>query len=621
MSEKQYYCRTSAHHRSISGIESPDIHLNLFKMGLSSIMLTRLKQSVENDFNVEIRMSQFYEDTDTADKLAGYVDQMMPQENTVQSAECKVQNEDTVNIESSASNTNIVPMHAGIEGIMREQIQAMSKLMSQQLEVLKGRPIADATPAPMPPKAVTALPTAAPPKQEENRHERADFRSMKLVKDELSPQQEKFVREFCERYIRRTRKSKDLIDKHRPVFSDWINSLGFRMSLKEIMYPITSHRSQGPRLWDIDGHEYIDMAIGYGVNYFGNNAPFVVEAVEKQLRDGFHLGPQFDLTNDVAELICELTGVDRVTFCNTGTEAVMTALRIARTVTGRDKIVLFQGSYHGTFDGILAIPTGHGSFPASPGTPPKMVEDVYVLKYGDPESLEFIKAHGRELAAILTEPVQSRNPTLQPHEFLRQLREITYNSKTALIFDEIITGFRIRQGGAQAFYNIQADIVTYGKVIGGGMPLGIISGKSRFMDAIDGGMWKYGDSSFPAKGVTFFGGTFCKHPLAMAASLAVLKYLKTEGPGLQERVNALTAYFADTINAYFEKESVSLRVRYCASFFKFDSFGDYDPAIQPITTDLMFYLLMEKAFIHGSAEFVSSPQPIPVKMLIKLSGQ
>jgi amino acid adenylation domain-containing protein/non-ribosomal peptide synthase protein (TIGR01720 family) len=573
--------------RSIAGIESPDIHLNLFKMGLSSIMLTRLKQSVENDFSIEIQMSQFYEDTDTINKLAGFI--------AMQSAECKVQNEDTLNIELPASNSDIAPVQAGIESIMREQIQAMSKLMTQQLEVLKGRPITDTTPTPALPKTVSsASPIVAPHKEEESRHERADFRSMKLVKDELTPQQEKFIRDFCVRYSQRTRKSRELIEKHRPVFSDWINSLGFRMSLKEIMYPIASHRSQGARLWDIDGNEYIDMAIGYGVNYFGNNAPFVVEAVEKQLKDGFHLGPQFDLTSDVAELICELTGIDRVTFCNTGTEAVMTALRIARTVTGRDKIVIFQGSYHGTYDGILAIPTARGSFPASPGTPSKMVEDVYVLKYGDPESLEFIKAHGRELAAILTEPVQSRNPTLQPREFLKQLREITFENKIALIFDEIITGFRIHQGGAQAFYNIQADMVTYGKVIGGGMPVGVIGGKSRFMDAIDGGMWKYGDSSFPAKGVTFFGGTFCKHPLAMAASLAVLKHLKAEGHALQERVNQLTSYFANTVNVYFETASVPLRVRHCASFFKFDSFGDYDIALQPISTDLMFYLLMEK---------------------------
>ncbi|MBI9089232.1 MAG: aminotransferase class III-fold pyridoxal phosphate-dependent enzyme [Desulfobacterium sp.] len=421
-----------------------------------------------------------------------------------------------------------------------------------------------------------------------------DIRSMTLLKDTLNKRQQAFVEAFIDRYTARTQGSKAIMEKNRPWFSDWINSLGFRMTLKEIMYPIVCSRARGTRLYDVDGNDYIDMAMGYGVNYFGNNAPFVVAAVEEQLKKGFQLATQFDETGDVARLITEITGVERVTFSNTGTEAVMVALRMARTMTGRDKIVIFKDSYHGIFDGVLALPGVNGSVPMAPGTSSKMIADVIVLPYGQPESLEFIKTHGRNLAAVLVEPVQSRNPSLTPGPFLKELREITQTHRTALIFDEIITGFRLCPGGAQAFFHVQADIVIYGKLIGGGLPISVIAGKARFMDAIDGGNWQYGDDSMPDKAVTFFGGTFCKHPLAMAAARAVLTHLREQGDTLQKNVNQLTKLFADQLNHWFEEHAVPLRIHFCASFFCFVSEGDFDPVFQPLILDLLFYLMMSK---------------------------
>ncbi|MCP4117666.1 MAG: aminotransferase class III-fold pyridoxal phosphate-dependent enzyme [Desulfobacteraceae bacterium] len=421
-----------------------------------------------------------------------------------------------------------------------------------------------------------------------------DVRSMTLLKDTLNKRQQAFVDNFIDGYTARTPESRAIMEKNRPWFSDWINSLGFRLTMKEIMYPIVCSRARGAYLYDVDGNEYIDMAMGYGVNYFGNNAPFVVAAVEEQLKNGFQLAPQFDRTGDVARLITEITGVERVTFSNTGTEAVMVALRIARTITGRDKIVIFKDSYHGIFDGVLALPGVNGSVPMAPGTSSKMIEDVIVLPYGQPESLEFIKKHGRNLAAVLVEPVQSRNPSLTPRGFLKELRETTLTHGIALIFDEIITGFRLCPGGAQAYFDVQADMVTYGKLIGGGLPISVIAGKARFMDAIDGGGWRYGDDSMPDKAVTFFGGTFCKHPLAMVAARAVLTHLKEQGGTLQKTVNRLTTFFADRLNNWFEEHAVPLRIHFCASFFRFVSQGEFDPAMQPLILDLLFYLMMSK---------------------------
>ncbi len=589
--------------QNIAGIEEVDVYEDLFKIGLSSIMLTRLKQRIESDYEVDVEMKRFYNESNTVDKLAAYVSENCDMELDVSSPEANEQTpEDMLNAKRAEVLAGFGSGNTEIENVIYSQLQ----VMSQQLEALKSQSGGKADVAGFgkqirkEPGSIGSIAGRAGKKCEaaakgaNDEHEKVDLRSMKLVEDELNPVQREFVEKFIAAYVERTKKSKELMDTKRAVFSDWINSLGFRLSIKEIIYPIVSHRSKGTRLWDVDGNEYVDMAIGYGVNYFGNTPLFVAEAVEKQLKEGYHLGPQFDLTGEVVERICEMTCVERVTFCNSGTEAIMAALRIARTVTGRDKIVLFEGSFHGTFDGILALPTERGTVPAAPGTTQNMVDDVIVLKYGASESLEFIKEHGRELAGVLVEPVQSRNPNFQPREFLKQLREITLKSKTALIFDEMITGFRLCPGGAQEFYGISADIVTYGKVIGGGMPVGLTTGKARFMDAIDGGMWNFGDASFPSKGVTFFGGTFCKHPLTVVSILAVLKHLKSKGPELQINVNQRTQKFVNTMNAYFETEEVPLRIVHCASFFRFVSFGEYDVRLQPITTDLLFYMLLHK---------------------------
>ena len=144
-------------------------------------------------------------------------------------------------------------------------------------------------------------------------------------------------------------------------------------------------------------------------------------------------------------------------------------------------------------------------------------------RYGSPKALETIAARGGELAAVLVEPVQSRRPELQPREFLKELRRLTAASGTALIFDEVVTGFRVAPGGAQAFFDVRADLATYGKVVGGGLPIGVVAGRREYMDALDGGGWSFGDASFPDVGVTFFAGTFVRHPLALAAAVAVLE--------------------------------------------------------------------------------------------------
>ncbi|MEM8778212.1 MAG: aminotransferase class III-fold pyridoxal phosphate-dependent enzyme, partial [Cyanobacteria bacterium P01_G01_bin.49] len=358
------------------------------------------------------------------------------------------------------------------------------------------------------------------------------------------------MKKFIEFYTQKTKKSKHLSQKYRPVLADNRVSAGFDLAFKEIHYPIVAERSLGSRIWDVDGNEYIDLTMGLGVNLFGHNPPFIRKVLKEQLEKGIQLGPQSDMAGEVAELICKVTQMERVTFSNTGTEAVMTAIRLARTVTGRNKIALFSGSYHGHFDGTLIkleqVDGNTYTTPICSGIPLNIAENALVLDYGNPQSLNVIQAHEQELAAVLVVPVQTMRPNLQPKAFLQQLRKLTKQAEIALIFDEMVTGFRIHLGGAQAWFGVDADIATYGKVIGGGMPIGIIAGKATYMDAIDGGMWNYGDDSFPMAKTTFFAGTFCKHPLAMSAARAVLKYLQVQGENLQEQLNQRTSEFVRT---------------------------------------------------------------------------
>jgi glutamate-1-semialdehyde-2,1-aminomutase len=430
-----------------------------------------------------------------------------------------------------------------------------------------------------------------------------------MMNQEIQQQQHTELATFIQNYNQRTKTSKQISQKIRPFLADNKAPLFFSFPLKEISYPIVGKRSCGSKIWDVDGNEYLDLIMGYGVNLFGHNPPFVKQAIEEQLEQGIHLGTQSEVVGEVAELICELTQMERVAFSNTGTEAIMTAIRLARTATNRNKIALFSGSYHGHFDGTLGKAQGENgtlhTVPRAPGIPANLVKDILVLEYGNPQSLDIIKDHDRELAAVLVEPVQTSNLSLQPKEFLQQLRQLTKEAGIALIFDEMVSGFRLHPGGAQAWFGIEADLATYGKIVGGGMPIGVIAGKAAYMDAIDGGMWNYGDDSYPQAKKTFFAGTYCKHPLAMAAARAVLQHIKSHGPSLQQQLNQRTSHFAQQLNAYFEEDKLPLQIEYFGSVFGFTT--PKESASPSMMQLLLYYNLLYKGILlRGNGGFLST---------------
>jgi acyl transferase domain-containing protein/SAM-dependent methyltransferase len=560
--------------------EQVDIYTPFLEMGADSLILIDVVAKIENTYGIKIAISQLFEEYRTIEALATYIAENIPPE-LPQSVSQSAQLKEMPIIDSTPISTlaGTLPETA-LERIMTQQLQ----VMSQQLEILQGKQRTRTQVPSSSTSAGGAIASAVNSGQNGKQNQKPVAENQ--VK-QLNPQQQRHLEALIARYTKRTQKSKQRAQASRSVLADSRSVAGFRPSIKEMVYPIVGERAKGSKFWDIDGNKYIDITMGFGVLLFGHGAPFITQALSEQLHQGIQLGPQSNLAIEVAELICELTNMERVTFCNSGTEAVMTALRLARTTTSRNKIALFTNSYHGHFDGVLArAASGETTaVPTTVGISPLAIADVLVLDYGNPQSLEILQTHASELAAVLVEPVQSRHPNLQPQQFLQQLRQLTQAAGIALIFDEVITGFRIHPGGFQAYSGIDADIVIYGKIIGGGQPMGVIAGKATYMNGIDGGKWNYGDASYPQAEKTFFAGTFNKNHLAMAAARAVLQYLKQEGVALQQQLNQRTTQLAAMLNAYFQGENVPIELVHFGSLFRFASTENID---------LLFYHLLEK---------------------------
>ena len=587
---------------------------NFLDAGLDSLLLTQLALALQRRYKTGLTFRQLLESVSSLGALSDYLEKNAPAEALPAPAAPAAPAPSPIPAAAAAAPAAPAavfaqPMLAApgpnasvVEQVIHQQLQ----VMAAQLAALGGggtavpsappvsspapaaTPVAVSAPAPTPafsPPPAAAAAEAAPPKPF-GAQARIDLTSGNMG---LSDRQQAALQTFIGRYTSRTPKSKAYAQQHRAHLADPRTVSGFRPLLKEITYPIVVNRSQGARLWDLDGHEYIDLTCGFGSCYFGHSAPFIADAVRAQIERGFEIGPQNTLAGEVAELLCELVGMERAAFCNTGSEAVLGTMRLARTVTGRPKIVIFEGAYHGIFDEVIVRGSKSlRSFPATAGITPAAVENIVVLEYGSPASLEAIDRMGDDVAAVLVETVQSRRPDFQPAEFLSDLRKLTERRDIALIFDEVITGFRLELGGAQARFGVRADMATYGKVIGGGMPIGAIAGSRRYMDALDGGFWRFGDASFPEAGVTYFAGTFIRHPLALAAAKASLEFLKAKGPSLQQEINARADRMLDEIRGHLDRVGAPVHIKNCGSLFKLS----YDES-EPLGT-LLFHWLRHK---------------------------
>ncbi|MBN3876117.1 aminotransferase class III-fold pyridoxal phosphate-dependent enzyme [Nostoc sp.] len=615
-----------------SGLEiaSVDDSTTFLEMGLDSLSLTQVGLALKKKFKVKVTLRQLLEICPNLVTLADLINQALSPEAlsalgltetvadpipeaplpepapattsptlVVHEVHRNGSNGSTPQISLQPAASNSV-----LEGVINQQLQIMSQQLallgnSSQSVTVPVVPAATSQNNGVKPQNAVSIPPIQTSKEsqvsvdtESNGAKKAFGAAARIEKTQtktLTAQQRTHLDKIIQRYTKRTQKSKEYTQTHRPYLADPRTVSGFNPTMKEMVYPIVVSRSSGSKLWDVDGNEYVDLSNGFGLNLFGWSPPFITEAIEAQLKLGMEIGPQTPLVGEVAKLMCELTNFDRAAFCNTGSEAVLGAMRMARTITGRNLIAIFSGAYHGILDEVIVRGTKKlRSIPAAPGIPPEMVENILVVDYDSPESLEILRSRADELAAVMVESVQSRRPEYQPKEFLQQLRDFTEDAGIALIFDEIVTGFRIHPGGAQAHFGIKADIATYGKIIGGGLPIGVIAGKSQYMDALDGGFWQFGDDSVPEVGVTYFAGTFVRHPLALAAAKAVLQHLKQSGPSLQQNLNARTDKFVAELMGYFQQVQAPFTAYNFGSLFMVKSLPEFPYG------DLLFYLLRDK---------------------------
>lgn len=314
--------------------------------------------------------------------------------------------------------------------------------------------------------------------------------------------------------------------------------------------PVFMDYGKGSRLYDIDGNEYIDYVLSWGPLIAGHANPQVISAVQKTIEKGTSFGTPTELENELAKLVIDMVpSVEMVRMVNSGTEATMSAIRLARGYTNRNKILKFEGNYHGHSDSLL-IKAGSGvatlGLPDSPGVPSGMASQTITVPFNDIDSVRLaFEKYGEDIAAIIVEPVSGNMGVVPPKEgFLQGLREITERYDSLLIFDEVMTGFRVGPKSAQGLYNVTPDITTLGKVIGGGLPVGAYGGKKEIMEKVA-----------PA-GSIYQAGTLSGNPVAMASGIATLNILRQ--PGVYDQLNQKAQLLADG----FAKNAKELGIPY-----------------------------------------------------------
>jgi len=365
--------------------------------------------------------------------------------------------------------------------------------------------------------------------------------------------------------------------------------------------PIFMASGKGAMMTDVEGKSYIDYVLSWGPLILGHAHPEVVEALARAAETGTSFGACTPREVELAERIVEAyPSIERVRLVNSGTEATLSALRVARAATGRDKILKFEGCYHGHADSLL-VKAGSGvatlGLPDSPGVPRALAELTVTAPFNDAGALEeAFRVHRHELAAAIVEPVVGNMGCVPPRQgFLEKLRALTHEQGTVLIFDEVMTGFRVAYGGAQQLYKIDPDMTTLGKIIGGGLPVGAYGGKARLMDLVA-----------PA-GPVYQAGTLSGNPLAVAAGLKTLEILRR--PGIYPRLDSLTSKLTNGLVAEAARLGVALTVNGVGSmftaFFTPDSVCDYASAKKADTAayGLFFRFLLEAGVYFPPSQF------------------
>ncbi|WP_110931969.1 aminotransferase class III-fold pyridoxal phosphate-dependent enzyme [Paenibacillus bouchesdurhonensis] len=554
-------------------VDSVPVEKDFFEFGFDSITIVQLKREILDLYKVDIPLDDFFKELHTIEKVSEYIghtgkdlfiEAEVPEE--IQSA--------AIHPPAAAVNDqSVVNLFNRQLDIIQEQIRSLSRIEGTAVEKVK------------------ALPTIEPlqhtssfkPKQGDD-----SYSTRFLVKrnTELTEEQQSYLNELVVVFNEKFKASKQFLRVNKELWANGRFSQGYSRTWQDMVIPVFAEKAQGTSMTDMDGNVFIDFCMGFGVNLFGYNHPLIHEVISREIDSSLILGSMTRDAAEVSALIRKATGVERLAYCNSGTEAIMNLLRIARAVTEKNEVVIFKNSYHGTFDGVYVAGSGIDAAPLSLGTLESMVQHVKVFEYGADGVFDYIAGNADRIAAVLIEPIQSRNPDLQPQEFLRRLRAVTSEHQILFVFDEVITGFRLALGGAQEYYGVEADLVAYGKVIGGGLPIGIFGGKAKYMAAVDGGVWNTDEGAAPFRSVIQTGGTFCHHPLSMKAAKAVLNYLLRDNGRLQKRLNHKTKTMADFLNNIFDTNGIDLHISVGGSQFIFQS---SDPTLMRFLYYMMLY--------------------------------
>jgi glutamate-1-semialdehyde 2,1-aminomutase len=360
-------------------------------------------------------------------------------------------------------------------------------------------------------------------------------------------------------------------------------------------------RGKGSRIYDADGNEFVDYVCSWGPLILGHCHPRVVKALKRAVERGTSFGAPTELEVTLARMIsAAMPSMEMLRFVNSGTEATMTALRLARAFTGRDRIIKFAGGYHGHADGLLAK-SGSGlatlGIPDSPGVPLGYAQNTLTAPYNDAEAVEQIfQSHPREIAAVILEPIAANMGVVPPEPgFLNSLRKLTSECGALLIFDEVITGFRVAYGGAQAIYGIKPDLTCLGKIIGGGLPIGAYGGKREIMEMI------------APVGQVYQAGTLSGNPLAMTAGIETINVLGQ--PGVYSQLENKAAKLEEGIARAAAKAGMSLHISRASSlltiFFTSNAVIDYETAKQANTTAFskFFHRLLAEGIYWPPSQF------------------
>jgi glutamate-1-semialdehyde 2,1-aminomutase len=353
-------------------------------------------------------------------------------------------------------------------------------------------------------------------------------------------------------------KSNELFEKALTLFPGGVNS-PVRAFKSVGGSPLFFERGEGSKVWDADGNRYLDFCCSWGPLILGHAHPHVVKSIQETVAHGSSFGAPTRLENDLATMILSHHRyVQKIRFVSSGTEAVMSAIRLARGYTGKNKVIKFDGCYHGHVDGLL-VNAGSGlatlGTSSSAGVPKSYAEETIVVPLNDPETLRVaMDKYKDDLACIIIEPIPANNGLLlQDGQFLRTLRQLADEYKTLLIFDEVISGFRVGFEGAAGYYDITPDIITFGKIIGGGMPVGAYAGKAEIMNHV------------APQGPVYQAGTLSGNPVAMAAGIAQLT--ECLRPGFYEELKEKTDYLVSNLGLYAKSKNYAFQIFSKGSIF------------------------------------------------------